>query len=139
MVPEGYSFSEVTEYTVDGQTVTVTYDLPCKPGYLSGEGENAKYVALEAHKSEGSENTYTFEVPDGVDEVLLVIKGDTDSNGRVSQADSTKIKSYLGDTADLDIMQRFAGDVNGDGRVSFVDSTKIKAVLAGVMSAFWDW
>ena len=51
------------------------------------------------------ENTYTFEVPDGIDEVLLVIKGDTDPNGRVSQA----------------------------------DSTKIKAVLAGVISAFWDW
>lgn len=75
-------------YTVNGQTVTVTYSIPCRVGYLSGD----KYVAVIPTQNGDS---YDFVVPDGVTEVILVVKGDVSGNGKVNYSDMMQLAKSL--------------------------------------------
>lgn len=75
-------------YTVNGQTVTVTYSIPCRVGYLSGD----KYVAVIPTQNGDS---YDFVVPDGVTEVILVVKGDVNGDGAVNSADVVLLSRSL--------------------------------------------
>ena len=84
-----YSESLASSYSVNGQTVTVTYDKPCKVGYLGSDG---KYVAISAVASGSS---YAFTAPDGVTEVVLVIKGDVDKNDSVGSSDKSVLARSL--------------------------------------------
>lgn len=74
-------------YTVSGQVVTVTYDKPCKVGYLSG----GKYVAAPAVASGSG---YAFTLPDGIAEAILVVKGDVNGDGKINIADVNRLFRY---------------------------------------------
>lgn len=74
-------------YTVSGQVVTVTYDKPCKVGYLSG----GKYVAAPAVASGSG---YAFTLPDGITEAILVVKGDVNGDGKINIADVNRLFRY---------------------------------------------
>ena len=79
-------------YTVEGNVVTVTHTVACKVGYWDATA--GKYVAIAATHVEG--NTYTFTAPEGVTEVLLVVKGDVNGNGSVNVLDKNTLgKSIL--------------------------------------------
>ncbi len=113
--------SSIPSYELDGNTVTVTYKIPCKLGYADSNG---KYVAIEATKVK--DDTYLYIVPDGVKNVKLVVKGDANGDGRVSTADRLLlVKSLLKTTHDsykgLNPLQSFSLELNGDGRVSTAD------------------
>ncbi len=118
-------------YTVNGNVVTVNFALPCRIGYMSG----GKYVEVPAVK--GSESGYNFSVPAGIDTVILVIKGDTNQDGKLSNADSTKLKAVIKGMTAIDSVQTFASDVNGDSKLSNADSTKLKAVIKGMTTLSW--
>ena len=117
-----YPESLAQYFEVTGNTVTVFAENACKLGYLV----NGAYVALEA---EEADNGYAFEVPEGIEEVVLVVKGDANLDGRLSNADATKAASVLKSGEDPDALLVFAADVNGDERLSNADVTRIKAVL----------
>ena len=117
-------------YTVSGQVVTVTYDKPCKVGYLSG----GKYVAAPAVASGSG---YAFTLPDGITEAILVVKGDVTLDGVVKGNDSTRLKAaFLGKTK-LTLEQEFAGDVTGDNIVKGNDVTRLKAAFLGKTTIGW--
>lgn len=82
-----YPESLASAYSVNGQTVAVTYDKPCKVGYLGSDG---KYVAIPAVASGSS---YAFTAPDGVTEVVLVIKGDVNGDGEIKKSDITRLNA----------------------------------------------
>lgn len=122
-----------TAYTVEGSVVTVTYSLACKVGYWN-ETEG-KYVALTATKV--SDNTYSFTAPEGVAEVLLVVKGDVSSDGKVNNTDVTQAKAiYLGRKVPTN-EATFAGDTTGDGVIKNPDVTQIKAHYLGRKDIAW--
>lgn len=118
------------EYSVEGQVVTVTHLLPCKVGYWDG----TKYVALTA--TAGSQaNTYTFTAPADVTEVILVIKGDADMNGRLSAVDCARTQgAVLGGT--MTDIARFAADADGNNRLSAVDCARIQGAVLGTALAW---
>ena len=116
----------------EGRTVRISCALPCKLGYLSG----GRYVSLKGVSLSGNESSYY--VPEGIDELAVVVVGDANGDGRVSNSDSTKIKAYLGESAVLTDEQLFAADVNYDGRVSNADAIKIKAFLKEDYELLWD-
>ena len=62
--------------------------------------------------------------------MVLVVKGDTNLDGKISNADATKIKAYLQETAELDAVQIFVADTDGNGRLSNADAIKIKSSLS---------
>ena len=123
-----YPESLASSYSVNGQTVTVTYDKPCKVGYLGSDG---KYVAISAVASGSS---YAFTAPDGVTEVVLVIKGDVDKNDSVGSSDKSVLaRSLLPSThkfyEELGVVESFALDLDDNGVIGSSD----KSLLARSM------
>lgn len=123
-----YPESLASSYSVNGQTVTVTYDKPCKVGYLGSDG---KYVAISAVASGSS---YAFTAPDGVTEVVLVIKGDVDNNDSVGSSDKSVLaRSLLPSThkfyKELGVVESFALDLDDNGVIGSSD----KSLLARSM------
>lgn len=119
-------------YSVNGQTVTVTHTAACKLGYW--DAASGKYVALPATNVTG--NTYFFSVPDGVSEVLLVVKGDVNGNGSVNVLDKNTLgksilpKANANYQALAEAWQIFAADVNGNGSVNVLDKNTLgKSIL----------
>lgn len=123
-----YSESLASSYSVNGQTVTVTHDKPCKVGYLGSDG---KYVAIPAVASGSS---YAFTAPDGVTKVILVIKGNADKDDSVDSSDKSVLaRSLLSPThkayKELGVVESFALDLDGDGVIDSSD----KSLLARSM------
>ena len=123
-----YPESLASSYSVNGQTVTVTYDKPCKVGYLGSDG---KYVAISAVASGSS---YAFTAPDGVTEVVLVIKGDVDKNDSVGSSDKSVLaRSLLPSThkfyKELGVVESFVLDLDDNGVIGSSD----KSLLARSM------
>ena len=126
-----YSESLASSYSVNGQTVTVTYDKPCKVGYLGSDG---KYVAIPAVASGSS---YAFTAPDGVTEVVLVIKGDVNGDGEIKKSDITRLNAaFLGKTS-ATAVQQFAGDIVEDGGIKKSDITRLNATFLGKTAFTW--
>ena len=106
-------------YTVSGQVVTVTYDKPCKVGYLSG----GKYVAAPAVASGSG---YAFTLPDGITEAILVVKGDVNGDGKINIADVNRLFRYTSKKEiTLSDEQYFAADVNLDKKVNIADVNRL--------------
>lgn len=114
-------------HTVEGQVVTVTHTAACKVGYL----KDGKYVTTDIVKTKISDNCYSFTVPEGVTEVLLVVKGDVNGNGSVNVLDKNALgKSLLPSTngnykALTEDWQIFAADVNGMSGVNILDKNAL--------------
>lgn len=126
-----YPESLASSYSVNGQTVTVTYDKPCKVGYLGSDG---KYVAISAVASGSS---YAFTAPDGVTEVVLVIKGDVNGDGEIKKSDITRLNAaFLGKTS-ATAVQQFAGDIVEDGGIKKSDITRSNATFLGKTALTW--
>jgi len=126
-----YPESLASAYSVNGQTVAVTYDKPCKVGYLGSDG---KYVAIPAVASGSS---YAFTAPDGVTEVVLVIKGDVNGDGEIKKSDITRLNAaFLGKTS-ATAVQQFAGDIVEDGGIKKSDITRLNATFLGKTALTW--
>lgn len=130
------------EYEVEGQTITVYCDIACKVGYW--DEDEGLYIALEA--TEIADGCYSFTAPEGVTEVLLVIKGDVNSDGEVDNQDATMTKSvYLeledrnGDVYTFTAEQMFAADVSDDDEIDNQDVTMIKSVYLELDGCVFEW
>ncbi len=132
VVPSTYNLPEGT-YTVSGNTVTVNSETAVKVGYPNNTMDG--YIAITPSKVD--DDTYTFTAPEGITTVYLVLAGDADLNGKISNADATKIKSYLKETATFDNLQFFAADVDGNNKISNADATKIKSALKAGTGVPW--
>ncbi|MBR4035007.1 MAG: hypothetical protein IKJ04_09375 [Clostridia bacterium] len=119
------------EYEVSGRVVTVSSDAACKVGYKSG----VRYIALDALPN--ADGSYSFTAPDGVSEVLLVLKGDANLDGRVTAADLARINaSKLGKTA-ITSDAIFAGDVDRNSAVNDSDIDTIKNAVLRISPLEW--
>ncbi|MBO4819002.1 MAG: dockerin type I repeat-containing protein, partial [Firmicutes bacterium] len=134
-LPEGYPLEEGTDYSVDGNVITVTHETPCKVGYY--DEEQGRYVEIEAQPVEGEENTYTFTAPEGVTDVVIVVKGDATLDGSVNLGDAARIKAFYRHKTDLDALEMFAADINSDGSVNLGDASKITAVFRKKTTVDW--
>ena len=120
-------------YTVSGQIVTVTCDLPCAVGYL--DGDHQKYVAISAIQNQ--DGSHSFTAPDGVAEVLIVIMGNTNGDNRVSVSDIAALNAHLQEKKCLEKEALFAADVNNDGKLDENDMMVLSSVLLGKDSLSW--
>lgn len=123
----------IPAYTVDGHNVTVTYSLPCKVGYENADGN---YTAIVA--TDNGDGSYDYVVPEDIDEVVVVVKGDANSDGVVTLADSTRTKAVVNKkTSFVSDYAEFAANVNTDNEVTLADSTRTKAVVNKKTSFTW--
>ena len=100
-------------------------------GYL----DDGEYVAITAAAK--GDGTYSFTVPSGMTQVLLVVKGDVNGDGSISLADSTRAKAGYNKKTTLTAEASFAADANGDGSITLADSTRIKAVYNNKTTLAW--
>ena len=126
-------FTEGENYFIDGNTVTVVYEVPCKVGYY--DEEQGRYVALDP--AENEDGSYSFTAPDGVTEVLLVVKGDATGDGSVNLGDAARIKAYFRKKVDLSKEEEFAADINCDGSTNLGDAANITAVFRKKYTVEW--
>lgn len=103
------------EYEISDRVVTVKHTAPCKVGYLL----DGKYIALDAVQND--DGSYSFTAPAEAGEVLIVLKGDSNHDGRVTAADIARINAHkLGKTT-IDADQFFAGDADSNGKITDAD------------------
>ncbi len=123
----------IDTFTVKDHCVTVTSELPCKVGYLV----LGSYVAVEAVAN--PDGTYSFNVPEWVTDVVLLIKGDVNGDGRVRVNDASMAKAiYLKkETITPTAEQIFAADANEDGNVRTNDASMIKSVFLQKYAFEW--
>ena len=118
-------------YSVSGRIVTVSHTLACKLGYLSNGG----YIAIPAvFNGDGS---YSFVVPENVTEVLLVVKGDVNGDGKISSSDYSRLNAVLLKKTTLTAEANFAADCNVDGKISSSDYSRLNAVLLQKTMLVW--
>jgi hypothetical protein len=118
-------------YTVSGNVVKVTHDLACKVGYLSG----GEYVAITPTAND--DGSYSFAVPAGVTEVLLVVAGDVNGDGDVDSSDYGRLNAVLLKKTSLSVEANFAADCNGDGDLDSSDYGRLNAVLLKKTTMKW--
>ena len=113
------------EYAVSGQVVTVSSDKACKVGYIS-EGAYTEIDAVD-----NGDGSYSFTAPEGVDEVILVIKGDANLDRRVTAADIARVNAGILGKTTLTSLEIFAGDVDGNGTLTV--SEDIETIKSDVL------
>ena len=122
------------DYTVDGNVVTVSYSMPCRIGYL---GEDGSYIPVTAEPVPEQDDTYLFNVPEGIEEVILVVKGDATLDGSVDLGDATRITAAFRHKYELSEEMIFAADITGDGSVNLGDAAKIMALFRKKTTVNW--
>ena len=118
--------------SVNSSTVTVECELPCKLGYKNSDGV---YVSISATLN--ADGSYSYQIPTGVTEVVVGVSGDTNGDGEITLADSTRAKAFYNNKVDLGAERIFVADVNNDGKLTLADSTKIKAVYNNKVELSW--
>ncbi|MBO4818845.1 MAG: WG repeat-containing protein [Firmicutes bacterium] len=128
---ENATGSDKIDFSVEGNTVTVSSNVPCKLGYLS-EG---KYVSVPAKAND--DGSYEFTAPDGVTEVVLVVKGDVTGDGAANLGDAARIKAAFRRKLELSALEIFAADVNSDGAANLGDAAQITASFRKKFTIAW--
>ena len=129
-VPEGYS--ETEPFELEGNVISTKYESPVKAAYMS-EG---KYVTIPG--SNGPDGSHSFVVPEGVEDVVLVVKGDADKDGKFTNFNVTLAKGALmGRHVSFDTFSKLASDISADGDFSNYDLTLMKAIVMGRYENGW--
>ena len=133
IVVNGLNRDDVS-YNVHGQTVTVEYDKPCIVGYW--DDTEQKYIAIAAEKID--DDSYSFNAPDEVTEVLIVMKGDINEDGRVTASDIARLNAYLKGKVVLAEEALFTADVNGDSLLDNADILALSSAILGKSPFAWE-
>ena len=120
-----------SNYSVTGQTVTVTSQNACKLGYL----EDGKYVAIAPTANGGG--SYSFEVPAGITEVVLVVKGDVNGDGKVDLEDVIAAMTAWANNNALSAAAQLAADTDGNDVIDLEDVIAIMTAWANNRSLNW--
>jgi len=124
--------TNIPSYKVDDHELEVTYSVPCKIGYKDASGN---YIAINVEDAASEKHMYS--IPMSVTEVLVVVKGDTNGDGKITLADATKTKAAFNNKIVLTAEEVFAGNVNTDDKITMADATKTKAVYNNKSSFAW--
>ena len=128
-----YDTTTDSGYSVNGNVVTVKFSIACKVGYLV----DGSYVAITAVPND--DGSYSFTAPEGVTEVLLVVKGDANADGKITMADANRTRAQYNNklATPLTAEQMFAADVNGDGKITMADANRIRAAYNKKITQTW--
>ena len=124
--PENGWFEGENTFIVENLTACVVYRIDSY-----GNRERLQCVALG-----NDQYAFTADFEEG-DEIVVVVRGDTDLNGYVSASDMTRINQYLAGLYQLNDIQKLVADTDLNGYVSASDMTRINQYLAGLYTFQW--
>ena len=119
------------DYTVEGNKVTVEHEAVCKVAYL----KDGEYVAVEATKN--ADGSYSYELPEGVTEAIVVVKGDANGDGEFDSSDLARMNAVMLGKTTLSDLGEFAADVNDDTEMDVSDLGRANAVMLGKTALTW--
>ena len=114
-----------------GLAETELHDLACALPFV---------VALAFSAIEGTQNpdgSYSYILPEGAEKIVLVTKGDSNNDGKLTSADYGRLNAAILDKITLTPEAIFAADVNGDGKLTSADYGRLNAVLLNKTSLVW--
>lgn len=128
--------TNIPAYTLDGTNLTVTYSLACAVAYSTNDG--ATYTRIKV--ASGSGDSYVFDLSVAPDKakIIIVVKGDANGDGTISNADVTRTNAIALGKAKADARTTFAADANTSGDVSNADVTRLNAVALNKSKLSWD-
>lgn len=107
------------EFTQENNIITVSSERACKVGYYDG----GKYASVCAESN--GDGSYSFNLPAGATQVLAVISGDVNLDGRVTASDIARLNAHMLGKITVGADALFAGDVDGDGKATSDDIAKM--------------
>ena len=128
--------TNIPAYTLDGTNLTVTYSLACAVAYSTNDGETYTRIKVAS----GSGDSYVFDLSVAPDKakIIIVVKGDANGDGTISNADVTRTNAIALGKAKADARTTFAADANTSGDVSNADVTRLNAVALNKSKLSWD-
>ena len=101
---------------------------------------NLQYSAYDnAYYLGNSSNPYSFtaEIADASTIISVVVAGDSNGDGSITNADSTRLSAAYAGKVSIDALQSIAADVNGDGIITNADVTRLRAAYAEKTQLTW--
>ena len=94
------------------------------------------YTRLTATAANGA---YSFTAENMTADTILavVVKGDTNGDGQLTNADITRLQAGYAGKVELTSLEAFAADVNASGDITNADITRLRAAYAGKKALDW--
>ena len=70
-------------------------------------------------------------------EIAVAVAGDANGDGKVTNADITRLRAAYAGKITLDSLQELVADVNGSDSITNADITKLRAAYAGKIELNW--
>lgn len=117
-------------------TFTVSCEIPCVVAISTDGGTT--YTRLIATATD-VENTYSFTTENTTTDftIAVVLFGDVNGDGNITNADVTRLKAAYQNKVQLDALTLLAADVNNSGDISNADVTKLKAAYQSKATLGW--
>ena len=116
------------------KTLTLSSENACVAAYKDADGN---YVALKAVANE--DGSYSYVVPEGVNEVTVAVKGDLDGDGLINMKDLARLRHDMADGTGEDGLTKLIIDLDGDGIVNMKDMGLLRRYLAGGYDIELEW
>ena len=116
-----------SEYEVDGRVLTIYSQAICKVGYEDVDG----MVAIEAITN--PDGSHSFGIPDGVEDVYVVLKGDANLDGHITMEDADlMLASVHSESPDDDLkgLNFFAANINNNETITDSDAILISIIAS---------
>ena len=130
--PEGGWKEGSNTFTISANNNT---NVACVVAVKNADGT---YSRVTATKTE-TEGVYSYAV-NGINadtEIAVAVAGDVNGDGKVTNADITRLRAAYAGKIDLDALQEIVADANGSGSITNADITKLRAAYAGKTKLDW--
>ena len=105
------------------------YSQACIVILVNEDGTETVLTCNENHE-------YTANLVEG-DELVIVLRGDANLDGRITTSDSTAVLRALADLFTPAKYANYAMDANKDGRITTSDATSVLRSLADLFTTQW--
>ena len=116
---------------IDGESVPAGIILNLTFDIIAEEGCNTEISVVVIEAFDGSDNEVEMNVINGTIEILDIVMGDVNGDGKYSAIDARWTLQYSAGNKEFTDDQIAAADVNGDGKVSAIDARWILQASAG--------
>ena len=116
-----------SDYKVEGRVLTIYSEAICKVGYEDVDG----IVAIGA--SANPDGSHSFEIPAGVEDVYVVLKGDANLDGHITMEDADLMLASVHSTDpadDLTGLNFFAANINNNETITDSDAILISIIAS---------
>jgi len=119
-------------WTAGANTFTVTSDMACAVALV----RDGDLTVLECEARGGDIYAFTSDLKDH-DEIVIVLVGDSDLDGKLTVADLVCLSRHFGGMYDLSVCATLAADSDLDGKLTVADLVCLSRYFGGMYTLSW--